>query len=304
MELEHNLRELTVKDDRYLGTGTTADVYRLDDDRIVKVYHPDQDPAWIEAQRNNSEQLFRHGIPSAAVYDAVSVDGRIGVIFERLQAQSLGEAVSREPERLDEYAEKLAALLRRVHKTKFDKALLTDTLDFLFGHFNVTAIDRFTDRDLSGFAASLNTGETLVHGDFHPMNIMVRNGELILIDTGDAYFRHGILDLVTLYTYLIMQTDTEEKALTLTGMKPDIARRLWDGFLQSFFSPRSEEEKNYIVSTIKRAALIRAAMALASSDDMDESVRSAVIGQILAVTPPDLDAFKGELDAFEAKYIS
>ena len=238
------------------------------------------------------------------MYDAVSVDGRIGVIFERLQAQSLGEAVSREPERLEEYAEKLAALLKQIYQTKFDKTLLTDTLNFLFGHFRVAAISRYTDRDLSGFATSLNKGETLVHGDFHPMNIMVRNGELILIDTGDAFFRHGILDLVTLYTYLIMQTDTEEKALVMTGMTPDIAHRLWDAFVQSFFSPHSEEEKNFIVLTIKRVALIRAAMALASSDDMDESMKSAVIGQILAVTPTDLDAFKRELDAFEAKYIS
>ncbi|MBQ3285594.1 MAG: phosphotransferase [Ruminococcus sp.] len=295
-------REITLEEKELLGVGTTAEVYRFGDDRILKIYHAGQDPAWIEAQWNNTQQLYRHGVPGPVPYEIVSVGDRLGVIYERLDDILLGEAISREPERLDEYAKKLALLLRQIHQTKFEKNLLIDTSEFLAGHFNVTAISRYTDKDAAGFASALNKGNTLIHGDFHPMNILVKDGRLIPIDTGDAYYRHGILDLVTLYTFLILQTDNPEKSMKMTSMMPDAAHNLWDAFVRYYFAPQTEEEKNGIEMIIKRVALIRTAMALAVTDDMEESFKTAMICRIMAATPSDLDAFREEINAFEEKY--
>ena len=302
MDNRKQCREITLDEKVLLNVGTTAEVYRYDDDRILKLYHAGQDPDWIEAQWNNTQQLYRHDIPGAVPYEMVAVGDRLGIIYERLDDIPLGEAISREPERLDEYAKKLALLLRQIHQAKFEKELLVDTTAFLAGHFNVTAINRYTDMDVTGFARALNQGNTLVHGDFHPMNILVKNGRLIPIDTGDAYYRNGILDYVTLCTFLILQTDNPEKSQKLTAMTPDTAHSLWHAFVRHYFSPQTEEEKNEIEVMIKRVALIRTAMALAAADDMEEAVKTAVIGQIMAATTSDPDALKKEIDAFEEKY--
>ena len=304
LDIRKKRPEITVNEQMHIGSGTTAEVYRLDDERIVKVYHPGQDPEWIEAQRNNSQQLLLHGIPGAVAYDIVTVGDSVGVIYELLEAESLGAFLGRNTDRLEEYAQKLASQLRQIHQTKFDKNLLVDTLDYVTGQYHADEIKRYTDKDIVGFLDLLTNGGTLVHGDFHPMNIMMKNSELVLIDTGDAFFRYGILDLVTLYTYLIIQADTPEKAMNLTGMTPENAHKLWHDFVKYYFSPQTEEEKNSIEMTIRHVAILRMVMALALTDEVGEAVKSAMIPQILADTPSDLNAFKEEIDAFEAKYIS
>ena len=179
---------------------------------------------------------------------------------------------------------------------------LCDTLDYLAGHFNVNVINRYTDMDVTGFAISLNKGNTLVHGDFHPMNVLVRNGELVLIDTGDAYFRYGFLDHMTLYTVLVVQSDTEEKAMNTAKMSSENAHRLWDAFVECYFSPKTAEEKERINSLLSRMSKVRIAMAVASMNGMDEPTKTTIIGKLLGSIGTDVDGLKREIDEFEAMY--
>ena len=299
---EHPLREISVTDSMQMASGTTAEVYRLDEGHIAKIYHPGYDPEWIEAQRKNASTLYSLGIPSAAVYDPVFAGGRIGAVYEYVDAPSLGEAITREPERLTEYAEKLAILLKTLHRAKPIRSMLTDTLAYISDHFNVFAINRYTDMDVAGFATSINRGKTLVHADFHPMNVMVRDGELLLIDTGDAYYRYGFLDHVTLYTALMVQTDTEEKAMLVTKMSRENAHMLWDAFVDFYFSPASAEEKESISALLSRVSRIRIAMSVASLNEIAESVKSDLIKKLLGTIGGDLDELKKEIDAFELRY--
>ena len=157
--------------------------------------------------------------------------------------------------------------------------------------------------DVEGFATSLNKGSILVHGDYHPMNILVREGELVLIDTGDAYYRYGFLDCHTLYTFLIVQTDTEEKAMNVTKMSRENAHRLWDAFVDSYFSPKSLEEKESINKLMFRMSKIKIAMALASMNGIDENMKTAAIAKMLGEAG-DVDELKKDIDAFETKYES
>ena len=300
---ENDLREINVSDSMHMASGTTAEVYRLDAGRIVKVYNPGNDPEWIDAQMNNSRALYSLGIPSAAAYGLTLVGGRIGAVYEYIDAPSLGEAITREPFKLNEYAEKLAALLKKLHGTKPDRSMLRDTLEYLAGHFDLKAINRYTTMDVEGFATSLNKGSILVHGDYHPMNILVREGELVLIDTGDAYYRYGFLDCHTLYTFLIVQTDTEEKAMNVTRMSRENAHRLWDAFVDSYFSPKSSEEKESINKLMFRMSKIKIAMALASMNGIDENMKTAAITKMLGEAG-DVDELKKDIDAFETKYES
>ena len=299
---EHPLRTISVTDSMHLASGTTAEVYRLDEGHIAKIYHPGHDPEWIEAQRKNAHTLYSLGIPSAAVYDPVFAGGRIGAVYEYVDAPSLGEAITREPGRLKEYAEKLAGLMKTLHRAKPDRSMLTDTLAYISDHFNVYAIRRYTDMDVTGLAVSINQGNTLVHADFHPMNVLVRDGELLLIDTGDAYYRYGFLDHVTLYSALTVQSDTEEKAMEVTRMSMENARMLWDAFVDFYFSPESAEEKASINTLLSRVSGIRTAMSVASMNEIAESVKSAMIKKLLGEIGESLDELKKEIDAFEMRY--
>ena len=299
---EHPLRAISVTDGMQLASGTTADVYRLDEGHIAKIYHPGYNPEWIEAQRKNAYTLYSLGIPSAAVYDPVFAGGRIGAVYEYVDAPSLGEAITREPGRLKEYAEKLSCLMKKVHRAKPDRSMLTDTLEYISDHFNVFAINRYTDMDVTGFAVSINQGNTLVHADFHPMNVVVRDGELLLIDTGDAYYRYGFLDHVTLYSALMVQTDTEEKAMLVTKMSRENAHMLWDAFVDCYFSPESPEEKESINALLSRVSKIRIAMSIASMNEIAESMKSDLINKLLGAIEGSLDEVKKEIDAFETRY--
>jgi hypothetical protein len=59
------------------------------------------------------------------------------------------------------------------------------------------AMDRFVDHLPSRFDALAECGipDTLVHGDYHPGNILLANGRYIILDWGDCGIGHPLLDL-------------------------------------------------------------------------------------------------------------
>ena len=81
-------------------------------------------------------------------------------------------------------------------------------------------------------------GSSFLHGDFHSKNIMDADGELMLIDIGDAAMGHPAFDLGQIFfTHIIMPKTTRsaEQATQLLGFSPETAQRFWGVLASTYF---------------------------------------------------------------------
>lgn len=279
MPVSRTPREQSLEGLRQIGAGAFGRVYRLDAERVIKVYAPEVNPLEkIERERTSARRAFIQGIPSAIPFEVVRVGREHGIVYELVDARTLGEAVSAEPDRLDDYATRMADLLAQLHSTHFEAGQLPDARGIFHGWVDVAERSGLyashTIELLRQFVDDFGEADTFVHGDFHPANIMVMpDGELLLIDMGDASVGSPDIDLAGTFHVLRIAACRPGGAERLTGMSPQALDRLWETFVRRNFGVASPEEIEAIERRLRTCALPRTMGSTARSKLITDEVR-------------------------------
>ena len=124
LTVKRKLSGISIENAELLGAGANGRVYRLDPERIVKVYNSvSNPPEKIRREQESARQAFVHGIPSAIPFDIVRVGDEPGMIYELINARTLGSIVHSEPQKLEKYALEMSALLRKLHSTEMSRGI-------------------------------------------------------------------------------------------------------------------------------------------------------------------------------------
>jgi uncharacterized protein (TIGR02172 family) len=204
-DVKKKLREIDVTDCEQLGQGGNGTVYRLDEDKIVKVYKPWMKLEEIEKERAFAKTAFINGIPSVIAYDMVKVGDCLGVVFELLRSDTLGHAMVAHPEKYDEYVDKYVALAKTLHTTHVPEGSFTRIQDVM--HSRADNLGQWCTPEeielLHSLIDEIPDADTVTHNDLHPGNIMIQDGELVLIDMPEVTMGPPICDLVSVYRDMI-----------------------------------------------------------------------------------------------------
>lgn len=140
LNIEKKLQNMSIDGLPCIGKGANGAVYRLDEERIIKVYNPISNTIdRIKREKSSARQAFIHDIPSAISYDIIKVDDRYGMIYEMIKAKTLGETIANAPEKKEYYACQMAKLLKKLHSTEFDEGVLPDARDGLMVWADIAA---------------------------------------------------------------------------------------------------------------------------------------------------------------------
>ena len=220
LAVNKKLKEINVDNAELLGAGANGRVYRVDEERIVKV------------------------------------------IYELVDAKTLGSVVHDSPEKLREYALRMSALLKKLHSTEMEKDTMPDARMTLRLWADIAAKSDFYSKDdmqrVFDLIDSIPVRNTFIHGDFHPGNIMVQNDELILIDMGDASVGHPVIDL--LGTYQLMSLTPKKNpgvAMRYLGMTTEEAIEMWDLFIRDYLGTDDDKTISDLEESLISFALIR-----------------------------------------------
>ena len=212
-DVSRALREVSVEGLEPIGQGGNGTVYRLDDDTIVKVYKPWMGLDAIQRERDFARTAFVNGVPSVIAYDVVRVGDCLGVVFELIRSDTLGHVMRDNPDKLEEYVDKYVALAKQLHSTHVPEGSFMSFQDVWRGRIPALAqwcspeeVDVITD-----IIESLPSADTVVHNDLHPGNIMIQDGELLLIDMPELTTGRPIFDLVSVYRDMISAPTTEKR---------------------------------------------------------------------------------------------
>jgi hypothetical protein len=124
-----------------------------------------------------------------------------------------------------------------------DPAVFPDIKESLRGY--IDQLDFFLSPQeialLNGKLAAIPDAETFVHFDLHSSNIMIRDGEPVIIDMGDMSRGHALFDVGLLATiYGVPELELCELA---TKIPQAVGLALWENFLPCYFADRPAGER-------------------------------------------------------------
>lgn len=211
-----DIREIDVTELEVVGVGKNAEVYKLDEERIVKLYRETVTYEVAYSQYLTSKYAWEFGVNTAKVYDFVKCGEKYGIIFEYIKAQKLAKYMTNSGEAKGIVANKLGKMLSEFHSIKVD----TDKVPPLKTVYR-RKVERFskfmTPEQIERAMALIDLlpGKPVVlHGDFHKGNIFVKDGEFMVIDLDNMSVGSPMFDFIKMYC-------TEK--ITLSDLPDDMA---------------------------------------------------------------------------------
>ena len=201
MDIGRALREVSVEGLEVLGKGGVGTVYRLDSDTIVKVYEPGYGLERITRERDLARAAFVAGLPTTIAYDVVRVGDAFGVVYELVRSDTLARTIMADHDRIESYVDAYVELARTLHTTHVDTSAFSDVHEAL--HDQADHLDPWcTQEEISALhriVEAIPHVDTIAHNDLHPGNIMVQDGELVLIDMDTAALAPPVVDLAATF---------------------------------------------------------------------------------------------------------
>ncbi|MBO4217619.1 MAG: phosphotransferase [Clostridia bacterium] len=200
-EVSKAYRTVSVGGCEAIGRGASSVVYRIDTDTIVKVYSYPDSLGDLLRERELARTAFLLGIPTAVPYDVVRIkEGGYGSVFELLDAKSFAELLADGEKSVDEIAKMSVDLLKRIHSTEAEPGTIPDMKNTVAGWVEYVGdvIPEKHREKLRALVAAVPPTRRLIHGDYHVKNVMMRKGEVFLIDMdtlscGDPVFELGCI---------------------------------------------------------------------------------------------------------------
>ena len=296
--VQKRLREISIDGLQQIGAGANGRVYRLNAEQVLKVYNPiTNPPEKIAREKDVARMAFILGIPSALSFDMVRVGNSFGIVYELVNALTLGETVAKSPERADEYATRMAQMLQQLHATECDKDTFPDARLALHAWADVSEQSGYYTPEIiekvRALIDSIPVRNTFVHGDFHPANIMVTDDdELLLIDMGDASAGDPIIDLLGSFQLMRLVASRPGAAELYTGMSSELLAHVWDVFVREYYGTQDDQEIQRIEQKLKFYAIIRSMAGITFSSVLSDEERRKTADEITTAFLRGWDAMR------------
>ena len=257
MEIRKAYRVVSVEGCEAIGHGANGKVYRIDPDTIVKVYkHPDALPE-IQRERELARLAFVAGVPTAIPYDVVRIEGgSYGSVFELLNAVSFANLIIRGEKTPDEVTEMSIRLLKLIHSKEVRSDILPDmkTVALKWADFLRDYLPAGDAGKLRELISAVPEDLHLIHGDYHVKNIMLQNGESLLIDMDTLCHGHPVFELASMYNaYVGFGLVNPEKRLKFMGITSETCEHIWHRSLELYLDTKDERR---ISKTEEKANII------------------------------------------------
>ena len=195
-----------------IARGNTADLCVYGDNTVCKLFISGYPKTYIEHEFNNSKFARVIGIETPTPYQLISIDGRNGIVYERVLGDTLYNKLNyaNEVER-DKWIGKFSDL---------HKEILRHHTDNVIDYKDVLKIFAADSNEIVSRIDTLKNGDCLLHGDYHPGNVMVDTyNRLILIDMMNICKGPAEYDVARTYFLLESNKEFQNKYLRYMGYK-------------------------------------------------------------------------------------
>lgn len=178
-----------------LAEGRVALVYPWEEDKVLKLSRDWVDRGWVEWEFRIANIVQATGLRVPWAHEIIEVNGQAGIVYDRLSGPTMLDRIGRAPHKAAGFGRSMGRLHAAMHaKTGIPE--LPDNLERLRGKINAVHEAPAAHRNAALSALeTLPTGSALLHGDFHPGNILLTPEGPITIDWPDASRGHPLSDV-------------------------------------------------------------------------------------------------------------
>jgi len=178
-----------------IASGRTADVYAWEEGWILKLFHDGYAPEGVQHEARIARAVHRAGLPSPAVGPVVDIEGRPGVVYERIAGPSMLEEIETQPWRLFSSARLLAELHVGIHASEVVVELPSQSERLARKIQQANGLSAALRQTALESLKGMPGGDGLCHGDFHPGNVMMSSRGAVIIDWPDATLGNPMADV-------------------------------------------------------------------------------------------------------------
>ena len=164
----------------FIGRGYIAEVFAYGEGKVVKLLFDEDGAEAAECEAHITTAAVEAGLPAPMIWGTLTVNGRPGIVMERIEGATMMRWGTTFPWRVYTGAKMMARLHAEVHsRTGGNIPALRERLksgieesDVVEEDLRAPALERLE---------SLPDGDSICHGDFHPDNlIMTKTGPVII----------------------------------------------------------------------------------------------------------------------------
>jgi len=192
-----------------IGEGKVAEVFEFSEGRVLKLYRAGQPKSDAVREVEVLGVVARGGVRAPRAYGVEAFDGRWGVVMDRIGGRPFAEVMLTNPAGAGPCFAAMARLQAGLHSASGLgltplKARLGEKLRRAPGLSDPVKL-RLCDR-----LASLPDGDRVLHGDFHPYNILGTLDDAVIVDWLDATSGPPAADICR--SWLLLQTASPDMA--------------------------------------------------------------------------------------------
>ena len=296
MNVKKAYRRISIDGLSMIGKGMTGDVYRMDDENVIKVFHPNISfDMMISKENKKAKNAFVCGVPTAIPYDIVRVGDCYGIVYEMIKSKDLATVMAEDKEHIEDYIKKFAKTVREMHDIHVDAEKFDDlkkTSIMAVGYLKPVMTDEELQK-LRKIYENIPDSDRFIHGDCHMGNVMLQDDELILIDLSSGGMGHPIFDMVSMYSLYERADNEAAKAASpmLCNFSSEEIKKIWNVFIHTYFEGKDEEfikkaEKQISLFSVARRLFMYIAMPGALSPEAFNAMKDRVMAGVDAGLEP------------------
>ena len=235
--------KMSVDGCEFIAKGANGAVYRYDAERIIKTYFAKDALPEIKQERENARRAFILGINTAIPYGIVRVGENYGTITELLNAVSVTKLIRQNTEDMSLAAKYYIDMLKSIHAIQVGDGEVPDMKEtaLAWADFVAPHLPDAQAKKLRALVEAVPKKNTLMHGDYHTNNIMVQNGEPLLIDMDTLCMGHPVFELGSMFNAFIGYSELDHQVtMDFYGYSHEAAEKFWDMALKLYLGTEDE----------------------------------------------------------------
>ena len=285
--VEKAYQRMSVEGCEFIAKGANGAVYRYDAETILKTYFAKDALPEIKQERENARRAFVLGINTAIPYGIVRVGDGYGTVTELLNAVSVTKLIRNNPNDLTEAVKYYVDMLKSIHAVEVEDGEVPDMKEVAldWARFVTAYIPEEQGRKLISLIEAVPKQNTLMHGDYHTNNVMVQNGEPLLIDMDTLCMGHPIFELASMYNAFLGFSELDpEDVMRFMGYTRETSERFWNTSLKLYLETDDEkyckqiEDKARVIGYVRMMRRV-----LRRPEDADSPAKIAHYKKMLAL---------------------
>ena len=241
--VEKAYQRMSVEGCEFIAKGANGAVYRYDNETILKTYFAKDALPEIKQERENARRAFVLGINTAIPYGIVRVGDGYGTVTELLNATSVTKLIRNNPDDMSEAVKYYVDMLKSIHAVEVEEGEVPDMKEIALDWANFVSahIPEEQGKKLRALIEAVPKQNTLMHGDYHTNNIMVQNGEPLLIDMDTLCMGHPVFELGSMFNAFVGYSElNHQNMVDFFGYTFETAGKFWNMALKSYLGTEDD----------------------------------------------------------------